>query len=54
MGGRQEKIGPGSESLANWEVKPDAKGRPEVVAAEWSRVPEAKVETRIEARTSSR
>jgi hypothetical protein len=51
--GNQEKIGPGSESLANGEVKLDAEKNPEEVAAEQGRVLEVKTETRTEVRTSS-
>jgi hypothetical protein len=54
MGGSQEKTGSGSESSTNVEAKPDAERSPEEVAAEQSRVPEAKAETRTEAKTSSR
>jgi hypothetical protein len=53
MGGSQEKIVPGSESLANGEAKPDVEKNSEEVATEQSRVPEAKAKTRIEAGTSS-
>jgi hypothetical protein len=35
-------------------VKPDAEKNPEEAAAEQSKVPRAKIETMIEARTSSR
>jgi hypothetical protein len=53
MGGSQEKIGSGSESLANGEAKPDVEKSSEEVAVKQSRVPEVKAETRIEAKTSS-
>jgi hypothetical protein len=50
----QERIGPRRESSANGEAKPDMEKSLEEVAAEQDRVSEVKVETKIEARTSSR
>jgi hypothetical protein len=53
LGGNQEKIGPESESSANGEVKPDAETNPEEVAAQQTRVPEVKTETRTDVGTGS-
>jgi hypothetical protein len=52
-GRSQGKTGPGSKSLANAKAKSDAGKASEEVAAEQNRVPEGRVETRIEAGTSS-
>jgi hypothetical protein len=54
LGGSQEKIGPGSESSANGEAKPDAEKSLEEVAAEQNKVPKAKAESRIKAETMLR
>jgi hypothetical protein len=53
-GGSQEKIRLRSKSSANGEVKLDSERSPEEVVVEKNGVLEAKVETRIEARTNSR
>jgi hypothetical protein len=49
----QEKIGSGSESSANGEVKPDTEKNPEEAAAEQGRVLEAKTKIRTKVSTSS-
>jgi hypothetical protein len=52
--GSQEKTGSGSKFSANGKVRPDAEKNSEEAAAEQSRVPGVKTETRAEAGTSSR
>jgi hypothetical protein len=51
---RQGKIGLRSETSANDEAKPDGEKSLEEVVVEQDRVPEVKVETKIEAGTNSR
>jgi hypothetical protein len=54
LGNTPERIGPRREYSANGEAKPDTKKSPEEVAVVQDRVPEAKIETKTEAGTSSR